>query len=398
MTIMDLPIYLDYQATTPMDPRVLDAMLPFFKGSFGNPSSGTHRFGWEADAAVKAARARCAEAIGAEPREIVFTSGSTESINLALKGTAATAGDRDHLIVGSVEHPAVLDVAEFLERRGAVVTRLPVDSFGMIDLDGLAAAITEKTWMVALMAANNEIGTRNDLGAIGALCREKGALFFCDATQGVGKLPLDVKTDPIDLLSFTAHKMYGPKGVGVLYVRSANPHVRLEKQLHGGGQERAMRSGTLNVPGIVGLGKAVALSMEERDAEAVRLSGFRNRLLATIQGKLTHVHLNGHPEFRLPGNLSLSFDYVDGEALIMDLRDLAISAGSACSSGSSKASHVLTGIGLDPRLAGATLRIGLGRFTTEEQVDYAADQIVAAVKRLRDLSPLYELAKDRDLV
>lgn len=395
---MRLPIYLDYQATTPVDPRVLDAMLPYFRGSFGNPSSLTHRFGWEAEAAVKAARGRCADAIGCEPREIVFTSGSTESINLALKGTAAHAGDRDHLVVGSIEHPAVLDVAADLEQRGFRVTRLGVDRLGMIDLDELAAAVTPRTWMVALMAANNEIGTRNDLAAIGAVCRRQGALFFCDATQGVGKLPLDVSTDPIDLLCFTAHKMYGPKGVGALYVRASSPHVRVEKQLHGGGQERAMRSGTLNVPGIVGLGAAVRFSMEERDAEATRLTALRKRLLGAIEGGLTHVHAHGHLDFRLPGNLSVAFEYVDGEALIMDLNDLAISAGSACSSGSSKASHVLTAIGLDPRLAGSTLRIGLGRFTTEAEVDFAAGKIVDAVKRLRDLSPLYELAQDRGLI
>jgi cysteine desulfurase len=387
-------IYLDFQATTPVDPRVLETMLPYLQERFGNAASKSHRFGFEADSAVKAAREQVADLLGASAQEIVFTSGSTEGINLALKGLfAALAESRDHFVSARTEHPAVIDTLEFLATQGAKLTWLDVDEFGAIDLERLRAAITPRTAAVALMAANNEIGTRHPLREIGAICRERDTLFFCDATQGVGKFELDVERDHIDLLSFSGHKLYAPKGVGALYVRRREPHVSLSPLFHGGGHEHGYRSGTLNVPGIVALGKACSLAAEEGSQEAARLTALRERLRGRLTSALDDVLLNGHPTARLPGNLSLAFRYVAAEALMTELPDVAFSAGSACHSASAMPSHVLTAIGRSPDLASSTLRIGLGRTTTEAEIDDVADRLVAAVKRLRDLSPLYEIAK-----
>ncbi len=393
---MKLPIYMDNQATTPVDPRVLDRMLPYLRERFGNPASKSHSFGWEAAAAVKHAREQCAAAIGASANEIVLTGGSTESINLAIKGVMqAYAPERDHLITCVTEHPATLDTARFLATQGFRVTFLDVASDGSIDLAELERAITPKTTLVALMAANNEIGTRHPLAKIGAIARAHGVLFFSDATQGVGKLPIDVKRDGIDLLCFTAHKMYGPKGTGALYVRGTDPHVRVIAQQHGGGHEHGMRSGTLNVPGIVGLGAAVELSMSLLAEESARLVGLRERLFRRITGSLDEVTLNGAREFRLPGNLNLTFAWVDGEALLADLNDVALSSGSACTSAQLEASHVLKAVKPEGELRHASIRFGLGRFTTAEEVDFVADRVVESVKRLRELSPLYELRRGR---
>lgn len=391
-----LPIYMDYQATAPVDPRVLDEMLPFFGERFGNAASSSHGFGWAAKSAVQEARERCAAIIGAEPIDIVFTSGSTEGINLAMKGAAAAYGARGgHMITAATEHPAVLDTARWLEGEGHRVTVLPVDRHGSIDLTELERTFTDETFLVALMSANNEIGVIHPIREIGALCRARGVLFFCDATQGVGKLPIDVTTDHIDILSWSAHKMYGPKGAGALYVRNSTPHVRLEPLLHGGGHERGMRSGTLNVPGIVGLGAACRVAMEEMDGEAARLVALRERLWSGLRGGLDGVTLNGHPVRRLPGNLNVSFAWCDGESLMLDMRDVAVSSGSACHSSKLEPSHVLTAIGVTDLKSSAAIRFGLGRSTTEEEVDHVIGLAVAAVRRLREMSPLYELAKKR---
>ncbi|MFH0946084.1 MAG: aminotransferase class V-fold PLP-dependent enzyme [Planctomycetota bacterium] len=392
---MNRPIYMDYQATTPVDERVLEVMLPFFRESFGNAASNSHSYGWEAAAAVKQAREQCARILGAEPIDILFTSGSTEGINLALKGTAelhAGGGGRE-IITCVTEHPAVLDTVRYLEGRGVKIVRLEVDSAGMIDLARLERAITKQTILVALMAANNEIGSVHPSGEIGRICREHGVLFFCDATQGVGKLPLDVKRDHIDMLSFTGHKMYGPKGVGALYVRKAHPNVRLACQFHGGGQERGMRPGTLNVAGIVGLGKACELAQAELKDEIQRLTALRERLRRGIMDSLDHARLNGHATERLPGNLNLGFAYVDGEALMMDMKEVAVSSGSACNSTSRQASHVLKAIQTPEEQTHASIRFGLGRMTTEAEVDRVIALTVRGVRRLREMSPLYELAR-----
>jgi cysteine desulfurase len=385
---------MDYQATTPVDPRVLEAMLPYLTERFGNASSKSHLFGWEAETAVRLAREQCATILNAEPIEIVFTSGSTEGINLAMKGIAATHRDRgDHLVTCATEHPAVLDCAAHLERDGFTVTRLGVDRCGSIDLDELRAAITRRTVLVALMFANNEIGTLHPLAAIGRICRERNVPLLCDATQGVGKLPIDVREMHVDLLTFSAHKLYGPKGAGALYVRKSEPHLRIAAQVHGGGQEGGLRAGTLNVPGIVGLGKACELARQELATEPARLTALRQRLHDGIAGGLDEVVLNGHPEQRLPGNLNLAFRHVSAEALMADLPDVALSSGSACSSAQLEASHVLTAIGLEPELAHSSLRFGLGRMTTEDEVDRVVEKVVGSVRRLREMSPLYELAK-----
>jgi cysteine desulfurase len=391
---MSRPIYFDYQATTPLDPRVLDAMLPYLKDRFGNAASKSHRFGFEAAAAVKHAREQVAAAFGCDPLEVVFTSGSTEGINLALKGVAALGGDRgDHFVTAPTEHPAVLDTLGFLETKGFRVTRLNVDARGGIDLADLRAAITPRTLAVALMAANNEIGTRHPLAEIGALCAEKRTLFFCDATQGVGKFDFDVRRDGIHLASFSGHKLYAPKGVGALYVRRSEPRVDLEPLFHGGGHEHGFRSGTLAVPSIVALGKACELAGADLAAESARLERQRERLKAILVAGLDDVIHNGHPTFRLPGNLSVAFRYVEGEALMSDLGDIALSSGSACHSANAQPSHVLAAIGLEPAIAHSTLRFGLGRFTTDEEVEIVGQRVVESVKRLRELSPLYELAK-----
>jgi len=391
---MSRPIYMDYQATTPVDPRVLEAMMPYLSGRFGNASSKTHMYGFEAESAVRLAREQCAAVLNADPIEIVFTSGSTEAINLGMKGVAEAHQDRgDHIVTCVTEHPAVLDTAAELERKGRRVTRLPVNRLGSIDVHALRDAITDRTILVALMFANNEIGTLHPVDEIGQICRERNVPFLCDATQGVGKLPIDVKRTHFDLLSFSAHKLYGPKGVGALYVRKSEPHVRIAPQVHGGGQEGGLRAGTLNVPGIVGLGKACAVALDELDGEPARLTALREKLLTGITARLDDVTLNGHPTERLPGNLNLAFAYVEGESLMTDLTDVAVSSGSACASGDLDASHVLSAIGLARDVAHSSIRFGLGRMTTEEEVLRVSDAVVSSVGRLRELSPLYELAK-----
>lgn len=393
---MTRSIYLDYQATTPVDPRVLDAMLPYLKDRFGNAASKSHRFGFEAASAVKNAREQVAASFGCDPLEIVFTSGSTEGINLGLKGLFALASEgRNHFVTAPTEHPAVLDTLAFLETRGARVTQLSVDPTGSIDLDELAAAITPSTLAVALMAANNEIGTRHPLDRIGAICAERSVVFFCDATQGVGKFDFDVRRDGVHVASCSGHKLYAPKGVGALYVRRSNPRVDLEPLFHGGGHEHGFRSGTLAVPSIVALGAACEIARQELPHEAARLAHQRERLKTILISGLDEVTLNGHPTFRLPGNLSLAFRYVEGESLMSDLDDVALSSGSACHSANAQPSHVLAAIGLEPSMAHATLRFGLGRFTTDEEIEVVGAKIVESVKRLREMSPLYELAKRR---
>lgn len=392
---MKLPIYLDYQATTPLDPRVLEVMLPFFREDFGNAASRSHAFGWKAEAAVEAARDQVAAAIGATGKEIIFTSGSTEAINLALKGVAEMyAAKGKHVVTSLAEHKAVLDTCKHLEKLGYEVTYLKPDKSARISAEQVRAAIRPDTLLVALMWANNEVGTLNPIREIGALCHAQGTLFFSDATQAVGKVPVDVEADHVDILCLSAHKLYGPKGVGALYVRRKNPRVRLTAQIDGGGHERGMRSGTLNVPGIVGLGKACEIARAELLAESTRCSALRDHLQRRIETELGFVELNGHPTERLPGNLNLSFHFVEGESLIMGISDIAVSSGSACTSASLEPSHVLRAMDVGEDLAHSSIRFGIGRFTTREEVDYAADAVVKAVRRLREMSPLYELAQE----
>ena len=392
---MKPPIYLDYQATTPMDERVLSAMLPFFRERFGNAASRNHSFGWEAEKAVETARAQIATLIHAEPKEIVFTSGATESDNLAIKGVAEMYRDQGrHLITAPTEHKAVLDTCKRVEQEGCEVTMLPVDKTGLVRVDDVAKAIRKDTVLVTLMAANNEVGTVHPIAEIGRLCKERGVLFHTDATQAVGKLPVDVEKMGIDLLSISGHKMYGPKGIGALYVRRRSPRVRLMAQMDGGGHERGMRSGTLNVPSIVGLGKACELCGEELESEGRRLTGLRDRLWKKLSTDLDEIFLNGHPTQRLPGNLNVSFAYVEGEGLMMGMKDLAVSSGSACTSASLEPSYVLRALGVGEDLAHTSIRFGFGRFTTPEEIDRAGEIAVSAVKRLRDMSPLYEMAKE----
>src|SRR5688572_10065171 len=383
------PLYFDYQATTPLDERVLDAMLPYFREKFGNAASRNHQFGWEAEKAVEAARAQVAALIHAEPKEIVFTSGATESDNLAIKGVAEMYREKGrHIITAPTEHKAVLDTCKRLEQQGCEITMLPVDKNGMVNPDDVAKAIRADTILVTLMMANNEIGTVHPIEAIGRICKERGVLFHTDATQGVGKLPVDVEKMGVDLLSLSGHKMYGPKGIGALYVRRRNPRVRLAPGIDGGGHERGMRSGTLNVPAIVVLGKACELCGQELESETKRLTKLREKLWKKISTELDEVFLNGHPTERLPGNLNVSFAYVEGEGLMMGMSELAVSSGSACTSASLEPSYVLKAIGVGDDLAHTSIRFGLGRFTTEEEVDFAGERVVAAVKRLRDMSPL----------
>src|SRR5579859_1669411 len=390
-----LPIYLDNHATTPLDPRVLNAMLPFLSGKFGNAASHSHSFGWEANAAVVAARQQIAALIHASPNEIVFTSGATESDNLALKGVAEVLRDRgNHIITAVTEHKAILDSCKHLEKLGYRVTYLPVQKDGLVDLDDLKRAIDDKTTLVTIMAANNEIGVLQPLTEIGKLCRERGVIFHTDATQAIGKVPFDVNKNNIDLASISGHKMYGPKGVGALYVRRKNPRVQLSAIIDGGGHERGMRSGTLNVPGIVGLGKACAIAHEEMAQESCRLAGLRNRLRDRIMGKLDEVYINGSMDHRLPGNINISFAYVEGESLLMGINDVAVSSGSACTSATLEPSYVLKALGTGDDLAHSSIRFGLGRFNTEAEVDYVADRVIETVERLRELSPLYEMAKE----
>lgn len=386
---MKLPVYFDNHATTPVDPGVVDAMLPFFTERFGN-SASKHAFGWEADAAVHEARKNVGSLIGAAPREIIFTSGATESDNLAIKGVAELYRDRgDHIITCAAEHKAVLDCCKFLERHGCRVTYLPVDSHGTVDLDRLRAAIDEKTLLISIMAANNEVGTVQPLEEIGRIAEEHGVLFHTDATQAVGKMPIDVAACRIHLLSMTAHKLHGPKGIGALYVSARKPAVRLSPTIHGGGHEGGMRSGTLNVPGIVGFGKACAIAREQMATELPHITRLRDRLEAGLFSRLDELHLNGHPTERLCGNLNVAFGYVEGESLIMGLNDVAVSSGSTCTSAALEPSHVLKAMGIREDLAHGSIRFGLGRFNTEEEVDYVVRRVEEEVMRLRGLSPLY---------
>ncbi len=390
-----LPIYMDNHATTPIDPRVVEEMLPYLTEKFGNAASRSHSFGWAAEEAVETARERIAKLIGASAKEIVFTSGATESDNLAIKGIAEAYREKGkHIITAVTEHKAVLDTCKRLEQYGYQVTYLPVQKDGLIDLDDLKRALTDKTILVTIMAANNEIGVLQPVAETGKLCRERGVVFHSDATQAVGKLPVDVNKQSIDLLSISAHKMYGPKGVGALYVRRKDPRVQLSPLIDGGGHERGLRSGTLNVPGIVGLGKACAIASEEMLHESCRLAGLRNRLKEKIMGRLDEVYINGSMEHRLPGNLNLSFAYVEGESLLMGINDVAVSSGSACTSASLEPSHVLKGLGTGDDLAHSSIRFGIGRFNTEAEIDYVADRVCETVQRLRELSPLYDMAKE----
>ena len=386
---MKLPVYFDNHATTPVDPRVVDAMLPFFTEQFGN-SASKHAFGWEAEAAVHQARKNIGSLIGAAPKEIVFTSGATESDNLAIKGVAELNGDRkDHIITCAAEHKAVLDCCKFLERHGYRVTYLPVDAHGTVDLDKLRAAIDDKTLLISIMAANNEVGTIQPLAEIGRIAQERGVLFHTDATQAVGKMPIDVAACGIHLLSMTAHKLHGPKGVGALYVSARKPPVRLSPTIHGGGHEGGMRSGTLNVPGIVGFGKACELARTDMATELPHITSLRDRLETNLFERLDELHLNGHPTERLCGNLNVAFGYVEGESLIMGLNDVAVSSGSTCTSAALEPSHVLKAMGVREDLAHGSIRFGLGRFNTEEEVDFVVGRVEEEVTRLRGLSPLY---------
>ncbi len=390
----DAPLYLDYQATTPTDPRVVEKMLPFFSERYGNPHSRTHHFGWDAEDAVEIARAQVASLIGATPKEIIFTSGATESNNLALKGVGKFYKDRrNHIITCVTEHKCVLDSCRHLEQEGFDITYLHVKENGLVDLDDLAVAMTENTLMVSIMAVNNEIGVIQPIKEIGAMCREKGVFFHTDAAQAVGKIPLNVDEMNIDLMSISGHKLYGPMGIGVLYVRR-RPRVRVVAMINGGGQERGMRSGTLPTPLCVGIGEACELAEKEMAAETERLKMLRERFYNGINERLSEVYLNGDLEQRIPGNLNLSFAYVEGEGLMMGVSDLAVSSGSACTSASLEPSYVLRALGVEDELAHTSLRIGLGRFTTEEEVDYAVDKIATEVTRLREMSPLWEMARE----
>ena len=390
-----LPIYMDNHATTPVDPRVLEEMLPYFTDRFGNAASRNHSFGWAGEEAVETARERIAKLIGATTKEIIFTSGATESDNLAIKGVAEMYREKgNHIITAVTEHKAVLDTCKRLEKYGYRVTYLPVQKDGLVDLDDLKRAIDDKTILVTIMAANNEIGVVQPIAEIGKLCHEKGVIFHSDATQAVGKIPIEVIKQNLDLLSISAHKMYGPKGVGALYVRRKSPRVQISPIIDGGGHERGMRSGTLNVPGIAGLGKACALCYEEMPQESVRMSGMRDRLRDRIMSNLDEVYINGSMEHRLPQNLNISFAYVEGESLLMGINDVAVSSGSACTSATLEPSYVLKALGTGDDLAHSSIRFGLGRFNTEAEVDYVADRVVETVQRLRELSPLYEMAKE----
>jgi cysteine desulfurase len=392
---MKLPIYMDYHATTPVDPRVVEAMLPYFSQHFGNPASRNHSFGWEAEEAVETARKQVADLIGANAKEIIFTSGATEANNLAIKGAAEMYREKgNHIITCVTEHKAVIDTCKKLEKQGSRVTYLPVQKDGRISLDELQAAITDKTILITIMAANNELGVLQPIAEIGAIAKAKGILFHTDAVQAAGKVPFDVTQNKVDLVSLSAHKLYGPKGVGALYVRRRNPRVLLAEQISGGGHERGMRSGTLNVPGIVGLGAAAALAKAEMATEAARLSAMRDRLNKKFHENLDEIYINGSMEHRLPHNLNISFAYVEGESLLMGINDVAVSSGSACTSASLEPSYVLKALGAGDDLAHSSIRFGLGRWTTDEEVDYVVEKLTSVVRRLREMSPLYEMVKE----
>jgi cysteine desulfurase len=392
---MKLPIYMDYHATTPMDPRVFEAMKPYFMETFGNAASRNHSFGWQAEEAVEKSRKQIADLIGATPKEIVFTSGATESNNLALKGIAEMYAEKgNHIITAATEHKAVLDTCKRLEKHGIRVTYLPVQTNGLIDLEMLKEAITDKTILVSIMYANNEIGVIQPMAEIGKIAKAKGVLVHSDATQAVGKISVNVIKDNIDLMSLSGHKIYGPKGVGALYVRRKSPRVQITAQMDGGGHERGMRSGTLNVPGIVGLGEACAICQADMPAESKRMAYLRDKLRGKLEAELDEVYINGTTEHRLPNNLNISFAYVEGESLLMGINDIAVSSGSACTSATLEPSYVLKALGAGDDLAHSSIRFGLGRFNTEEEVDYVAAKVIDVVKKLRELSPLYEMAKE----
>jgi cysteine desulfurase len=394
LRMIEPPIYLDNHATTRVDPRVLEAMFPYFSTIYGNSASVSHRFGWEAGEAVDRAREQVATVLGAEAKEIIFTSGATESNNLAVKGPLPFVKKKgNHLVTTAVEHKAVLDPMRRLAREGWDVTIVPCDETGLVAAENVAAAITERTVLVSVIAANNEIGTLNPIREIGRICHERGILFHTDATQAIGKVPLNVYDDHIDLLSLSAHKIYGPKGVGALYVRRRDPQVRLSALFDGGGHERGFRSGTIPVQQVVGLGVAAELADRERSVETPRILALRERLYSGIVARVDGVRLNGHPTLRLAGNLNVSFEYVEGEALMMNMRDVAVSSGSACTSAEPEPSHVLRAIGLDDDMARASLRFGLGRFTTEEEIDFAVNAVADAVSRLRRLCPIRSAPK-----
>jgi cysteine desulfurase len=390
----DQPIYLDYQATTPMDPRVLEAMMPYFTHKFGNSGSRSHAYGWEAEEGTEKARGQVARLIGADEKEVIFTSGATESNNLAIRGVAEFYKDRkNHIITTVTEHKCVLDTCRHLEQQGFEVTYLPVQKDGLIDLDVLRAAITDKTVLVSIMAVNNEIGVIQPLAEIGRICREKKVFFHTDAAQAAGKIPLDVEALNVDLMSISGHKIYGPKGIGALYVRR-KPRVRLVPMIVGGGQERGFRSGTLPTPLCVGLGEAAEICMKEMDAEAKRLKKLQERMLSGLRARLTDIVVNGDLEHRIPGNLNISFAYVEGESLMMGIKNLAVSSGSACTSASLEPSYVLRALGVEEEMAHTSLRIGLGRFTTEHEIDTAVEELVRHVIKLREMSPLWEMAQE----
>jgi cysteine desulfurase len=390
-----LPIYMDNHATTPLDPRVLEAMMPYLTGIFGNAASRNHSFGWEAEQGVEKAREQIARLIGATAKEIIFTSGATESTNLAIKGVAEMYREKgNHIITQVTEHKATLDTCKRLEKSGYRVTYLPVQADGLIDIEDLNRAMDDQTIIVSIMYANNEIGVIQPIQEIGKLCHEKGVLFHTDGVQAVGKIPVNVIKDNIDIMSLTSHKIYGPKGVGALYVRRRNPRVQLAEQINGGGHERGMRSGTLNVPGIVGMGKACELCMEELETEGKRQQELRDYLKNKLEAALDYTQVNGNMEHHLPGNLNMSFVYVEGESLLMGINDIAVSSGSACTSATLEPSFVLKALGLGDDVAHSSIRFGLGRFNTKAEVDYVSDKIIQVVQHLRELSPLYEMVKE----
>ena len=392
---MKFPIYLDYRATCPMDPEVLKTMLPYFTEVFGNAASRNHEFGWTAEAAAEKGRAQIAKLLGATEKELIFTSGATESNNLALVGVAEMYKEKgNHIITTPIEHKAILDTCHYLETKGFEITYLPVDKYGMVSAEQVRQAITPKTILVSVMYANNEIGTINPIAEIGKVCKEKSVLFHSDAVQAAGKIKIDVEAAGLDLVSITAHKIYGPKGIGALYVRRRNPRVRLAPMIHGGGHERGMRSGTLNVPGIVGFGKAAEVAMKQMESDNARILRLREKLWNGLKGHLDEIYLNGHPTERLPNNLNVSFAFVEGESMMMGMKELAVSSGSACTSASLEPSYVLKAIGVGEDLAHTSIRFGLGRFTTDEEIDFTIKKVVSTVQKLRDLSPLYEMAKE----
>ena len=392
---MNFPIYMDYHATTPVDPRVFEAMKPYFTELFGNPASRNHSFGWQAEDAVEKARKQIASLIGATAKEIVFTSGATESNNLAIKGVAEMYAEKgNHIITAATEHKATLDTCKRLEKDGFRVTYLQVQANGLVDLDQLRDAITDKTILISIMYANNEIGVVQPIAEIGKIAKERGVLFHTDAVQAVGKIPVNVIADNVDLLSISGHKVYGPKGVGVLYVRRKGPRVQLTAQIDGGGHERGMRSGTLNVPGIVGLGEACAIAQAEMPVESKRMAYLRDKLKDRLIGALDEVYINGTMESRLPNNLNISFAFVEGESLLMGINDIAVSSGSACTSATLEPSYVLKALGAGDDIAHSSIRFGIGRFNTEEEVDYVAGKVIEVVQKLRELSPLYEMHKE----